>query len=112
MEFQKDIPLSKYSNYKIGGAARYFYVPKTAEEVIEGIKKAKKEGLPIFVLGGATNLLISDRGFSGLVIKPDIKKLEIEKLRNRALITVGAGVQVSDLLNFLISHSLSGLEWA
>ena len=108
MEFQKDIPLSKYSNYKIGGAARYFYVPKTAEEVLKGIEKAKKEGLPIFVLGGATNLLISDKGFSGLVIKPDIKVLE----ESGGKIRVGAGVNVADLLQFVIQHSLAGLEWA
>ena len=96
--FQENVSLKEYSNYKIGGAARYFYVPKTAEEVIEGIKKAKKDGLPVFVLGGGTNLLISDKGFAGLVIKPEIQVLE----EADGKIRVGAGVSVADLLAFVI----------
>lgn len=100
--------MSEYSNYKIGGRASYFFVPKTAEEVLKGIKKAQKEKLPIFILGGGTNLLISDKGFPGLVIKPEILKLQA----TGGKVQVGAGVSMADLLAFAIENGLSGLEWA
>ncbi len=106
--FQPDVSLKGFSNYKIGGPARHFYVPKTVDELIAGVEKAKKEQLPIFVLGGGTNLLISDKGFAGLVIKPEIKVLE----GANGTIRVGAGVSVADLLAFVIDRGLSGLEWA
>lgn len=113
MTFQENVSLKQYSHYKIGGPARYFFAPKTVEEIIEAVKKAKAEKLPVFILGGGTNLLISDAGFAGLVLKPEIEKLEIMKLDDgRTLVQVGAGVQMSDFLNFLISQGLSGFEWA
>lgn len=106
--FQENVNLKDFSNYKIGGPARHFFVPKTLEELTAGVEKAKKEKLPIFILGGGSNLLIHDQGFQGLVIKPEIKVLE----RNGNIVRVGAGVSIADLLAFVIKEGLSGLEWA
>lgn len=111
--FKLSVNLKDHSNYKIGGLARQFCNPKNVEELKDAVLKAREEKLPIFILGGGTNLLISDEGFDGLVLKPGIEKLEIEKLeKDNALVKVGAGVPVSEFLNFLISNSLSGMEWA
>lgn len=111
--FRSAVNLTAHSNYKIGGIARYFYIAKNVEGLKKAAERAKKAKLNTFILGGGTNLLISDRGFDGLVLKPEIKKLEIEKLGNKEiLVKAGAGVLVSKLLNFSISKSLSGLEWA
>ncbi|TSC89552.1 MAG: UDP-N-acetylenolpyruvoylglucosamine reductase [Parcubacteria group bacterium Gr01-1014_3] len=106
--FENKIELAKYSNYKIGGAARYFFAAKTVEDIVCAVEKARAEKLPIFTLGGGTNLLISDAGFGGLVLKPEIGLLKAEG----NLIRVGAGVQISELLNYSITKSLSGFEWA
>lgn len=108
MQFQENVSLKQYSNYKIGGPARYFFAPKTVEELTEAVKKARAEKLPIFILGGGTNLIINDAGFDGLVIKPEVGGLK----RKGNLILAGAGVLMSDLLNYVITQSLSGLEWA
>ncbi len=108
MQFQENVSLKDYSHYKIGGPARYFFAPKTAEELIEALKKAKQENLRLFILGSGTNLLISDNGFDGLVLKLEISGL----LREGNLVRVGAGVSVAELLNYLVTQSLSGLEWA
>lgn len=108
MQFQENVDLKQYSHYKIGGPARYFFAPKTADELLEAVKKAKADNLKIFILGGGTNLLISDKGFNGLVLKPEIKDLK----REGNLVQAGAGLQVSELLNYLITQSLSGFEWA
>lgn len=101
--------MSQYSNYRIGGPARYFAAVKTAEEVIAAAAEARKLGVPIFVLGGGTNLLISDAGFPGLVMRAEFNKLFIE---DGTKIRVGAGVLMKDLVQFCIDNSLAGMEWA
>ena len=108
MKPKEHIALKAYSHYEIGGPARYFFAPKTMIELRAVAKAAKKIKLPSFVLGGGTNLLIADEGFEGVVIKPDIKILKVSKNRIHA----GAGVLMSELLEFATKKGLSGLEWA
>ncbi len=107
--FQENVLLSKYSNYKIGGPARYFVEARNIEDVVTSATQAKKMNVPVFILGGGTNLLISDEGFPGLVIRAGFSKLAYD---GDSLVTVGAGVLVKDFLNFCIEHSLAGFEWA
>ncbi|MDI6591595.1 MAG: UDP-N-acetylmuramate dehydrogenase [Patescibacteria group bacterium] len=64
-----NVPLKNYTTFGIGGPARYFFIAKTKFDLIEAIKIAKKFNLPFFILGGGSNLLVSDRGFNGLVIR-------------------------------------------
>ena len=64
-----NIPLKNYTTFKIGGKAKYFFEAKTKEDLIKAVKLAKKLKLPFFILGGGSNLLVSDKGFNGLVIK-------------------------------------------
>ena len=104
----ENVPLTPYSNYRIGGPARYFCEATNEEEIRAGVLFAREQNLQLFVLGGGTNLLISDSGFDGLMLKPSLMQLEA----HGNVVTVGAGVLVSDLLKFTIQHSLSGLEWA
>ena len=66
---KKNVSLKNYTTFKIGGRAKYFYAAKDKEDLIRAITLAKKMKLPFFILGGGSNLLISDRGFNGLVIK-------------------------------------------
>lgn len=106
--FQSNINLKDYSNYKIGGLARQFSRPTSVEDLEKAVEMARNDKLPIFILGGGTNLLIDDRGYKGLVIKPDISILKSDGEE----IKIGAGVPVSDLLDFTITKGLSGLEWA
>lgn len=108
MKFKENVNLAPYSNYKIGGPAKFFFEAKSAEEIELAISEAKKEGLKIFVLGGGTNLLIGDAGYNGLVLKPNINFLK----SSGTTIEAGAGVLMSGLLDFAAKNSLSGLEWA
>ena len=105
--FQENVSLKEHSNYKIGGPARYFFAAANENELQEAAREAKKRMLPIFALGGATNLLISDNGFNGLVVKlSPATPLEINGTR----VAVGAGVLLSELLDETAKHNLSGLE--
>lgn len=115
VKLQQNVSLKDYSSYKIGGNASYFLDAKTKEDIIEGIKTWDKlsKDFPenskrIFVLGRGTNILFSDTGFDGLVIKNSIAGFE----RLGEKITVGAGESFAKLLDFCIVNSLSGLEWA
>ena len=109
--FEKDVKLSAYSNYKIGGTASYFFEAVSVNDIVEALKhwgKIKDSEKNIFILGGGTNLLINDSGFSGLVIKTAMKNIHREGENIRA----GAGVLMNDLLEFASEEGLSGLEWA
>jgi len=65
---QKNVLLRNYTTFKIDGSAKYFFAAKTKEEIIKAIKWAKENNLPFFILGGGSNLLVSDKGYEGLVI--------------------------------------------
>ncbi|MBI4086086.1 MAG: UDP-N-acetylmuramate dehydrogenase [Candidatus Liptonbacteria bacterium] len=106
--FKENIPLAGHTGYKIGGPARYFFEARNLDELESAVREARKKNLSIFVLGGGTNLLVSDEGFDGLALKPDFHFLE----QDGNEVNVGAGIPIAELLNYLITHSLTGLEWA
>lgn len=115
VKLQENISLKDYSNFKIGGNAKYFLEVFSKKDLLGGLKlwqeiskdfsENKKE---IFVLGGGTNILFSDDGFDGLVVKNSIDSI----LSKDNIVTVAAGTSFDKLLKFCIQNSLSGLEWA
>ena len=109
MNIRKNVNLAKYSNYKIGGPADYFLEAKTVADLQRGIKIAAERNLPIFILGSGTNLLISDKGFKGMVVRPALQSIKVIK---NNFVEVGSGLLVNDFINFTIRNGLSGMEWA
>ena len=105
---QKNILLKNYTTFKIGGKAKYFFVAKEKKDLILAIKLAKKLKLPFFVLGGGSNLLISDKGFEGLVIKIIFSKFYFQDSK----IFAEAGTPLSLLVNETLKKNISGFEWA
>jgi UDP-N-acetylmuramate dehydrogenase len=105
--FQKDISLAEYTSFKIGGLAKYFFIAKTKEELIEAIKEAKRLNLKFFILGGGNNVLALDEGYDGLVIKLAFKSYHFNNH-----IYAESGVSLSELVALTIENSLKGLEWA
>jgi len=115
MMFQRNILLANYSRYKIGGPAAYFCEVTSKEELLKALDEWKKVSATfpkakqqIYILGDGTNLLISEKGFPGLVIHNLIKGVELDGEE----VTVDSGVLLSEVLNFCIKNSLTGLEWA
>ena len=108
MKFQENIPLAKYTTFKVGGPAKLFYLSKNEKDLVEAIAKGKEEKLKIFVIGGGSNLLISDKGFDGLVIKIGDNQIEIKDTE----VKVGAGAQLPDLVSRTADNALVGFEWA
>ncbi len=111
----QDIPLKKHCNYKIGGPADYFSEFDSPEALIEsltGYRQIEPEG-KIFILGSGTNILFSDAGFRGLVLKDNIKFINrIENIDGKIALEVGSGVLVDEFVAYCTSNSLSGFEWA
>ena len=106
MNLKTNVPLSDFNNFKIGGPAEYFFEAHSIEELGEAMRLSER--LNFFILGGGTNVLMSDGGFNGLIIHNKVDGIH----RKGIYLTAGSGVLVSDILNFCIRNSLSGLEWA
>lgn len=107
MDIQKNIPLAPYTTVKIGGPADFFVHAKNTSELLEAIKYGQNNNLPITILGNGSNILISDSGIRGLVIKNDSNEIEIIS-ENR--VKISSGTQISLAINFLAQNKLSGLE--
>ena len=105
---QKNILLKNYTAFKIGGPAKYFFAAKTKEDLIKAVITAKKLKLPFFILGGGSNLLVSDKGFQGLVIKTQNTKYQILNTK----IFAEAGIVLGQLVNIAMKAGFTGLEWA
>ena len=111
MDFQQNIFLNDFSWFGTGGPAKLFCEPKNDDEFCKAIKFANTQNLDIFVLGEGANVLISDDGFDGLVIKPCNSKIEILKSSEKyAVIRAGAGTSFSKTIDFAIENKLTGLE--
>ena len=101
--------MMKHTSFRAGGAARWFAVPETAEELKAVLAACKKADTPWYVIGNGSNLLVSDKGFPGVIISTDkFDRLEV----NGTEITVGAGVMLSKLANTAYKAGLTGLEFA
>jgi UDP-N-acetylmuramate dehydrogenase len=104
----KNIPFKKYTTFKIGGPAKYFFVAKNKEDIVRAIKVSKKFKIPVFILSGGSNLLVSDKGFDGLVINLKISDFKFKGNK----IYVGAGMGLTKLADLSAKRGLAGLEWA
>ena len=117
INFLKDVPLSSYSVFKIGGPAKYFCEVKNQEELTEALNWASENSTPFFILGAGSNILVSDEGFAGLVIKMGLQELKVAPTlggqgrsgENR--IFASSGVSMAKVVNFAIENNLAGFEW-
>jgi UDP-N-acetylmuramate dehydrogenase len=99
--------LAPFTTFRIGGDARFFCAVENKEDLQKAINFAKEKSLPIFIFGGGSNILVSDKGFDGLVVKIDIKG--IEKLENDS-VRAGAGENWDDFVGWAVSNGYGGLE--
>lgn len=105
--FKKDEPLAHHTTFKIGGKAQYFYLADSKDRLITALKAAFDLSLPFFVLGGGSNVLVSDKGFKGLIIKNYGGALKIEGEN----IYAEAGVPLKEIVERAAQNSLQGMEF-
>lgn len=103
--------LSNHTTFRIGGAAKYFAVPKNEEEIMEAVDFAIVKDLPYYILGKGSNVLFADEGYPGVVIEIGAGMEKVERIGDTG-IRAQAGVSLSSLATFAAREGLSGLEFA
>lgn len=112
--------LFKHTTFQIGGPADFFVEVRTHEEMVKTLKLARKYNLPIFILGGGSNILVDEGGFHGLVIKNKIEGIKIMGYQGgkgvggigvrTVKLEVGSGTKMNGLVRFTVEEGLEGLE--
>ncbi|WP_213318143.1 UDP-N-acetylmuramate dehydrogenase [Chlamydiifrater volucris] len=106
---KREVPLSKYSTFRVGGPAKFFKAITTAEEAVEVFRFLRQTPLPYFILGKGSNCLFDDLGFRGLVLLNNINK---KKFLTSTLLEVCSGHSFASLGRYTVSKKLGGLEFA
>jgi UDP-N-acetylmuramate dehydrogenase len=106
IEIKRDVSLAEFTTFKIGGNARFFVEATNEEQIVETISFAKENDFNLFILGGGSNVLISDSGFDGVVLKISTKGIE----NQAGLVTAKAGEDWDEFVLFSVSNSLQGIE--
>ncbi len=110
MEIRENVILAPYTTFRIGGPARYFCEVESVIDLKSVLKFSKENNLPLFVLGGGSNILISDNGFDGLVIKIGIRGLEFKDCGSHTTLNAGAGEDWDFVVGRAVDHNLGGIE--
>jgi UDP-N-acetylmuramate dehydrogenase len=110
MTIQENVALAPLTTLQVGGPARYFAAAHREDEVREAVAFARTRNLPLFVLGGGSNLLVADSGFPGLVLRIAIGGLASESSGNSVLYTVGAGHDWDPFVAQAVTQNCAGIE--
>jgi len=111
MEIHTNIPLKNYTTMKLGGNARFMTEVRTPDEVATVYRNAKAQKLPIFILGGGSNVIARDEGFNGIVMRMRIPGFDIiADDINSTTIRIGAGEQWDSIVKRAVDMNLSGIE--
>ena len=108
---KENVPLAPYTSARIGGPADILLTVESAAELANLVKFMWKQGLPFTMLGGGSNMLVSDKGVRGVVILNRAKKTTFHT-GEQPTVTAESGVVFSNLANRCASKGLAGLEWA
>lgn len=103
--------MEHHTSLHIGGEADYFITPSSIEEIKEVILLCKKWSMPLYIMGNGSNLLVSDKGFRGLILQlgDNFSQVTVEE---DGKVTAQAGILLSKLSSEIAKHSLTGFEFA
>jgi UDP-N-acetylmuramate dehydrogenase len=111
MDVHTNIPLRNYTTMRLGGNARFMTEVHTPEEVAEVCRNAKKQNLPIFILGGGSNVIVHDEGFAGIIVRNRIPGFEVVSDEpGQVRIKIGAGENWDETVKKTVDMNLSGIE--
>ena len=107
---RRQVSLAPLTTFRVGGPADWLVEPRTSDEIVAALKFASAAGVPVTMLGGGSNVLVSDEGVGGLVIRPrggEVSHVDDTRIRADAAVTING------LVRWTISHGRAGLEsWA
>ncbi len=102
-------PLAPFTWLQLGGPAEYFFEPRTADELLEMVRRCRHEDVPIRVLGGGSNVLVRDQGVAGVVVRlaaPSFAEISVQGRR----VTAGGGARLGHVISSAVKEGLAGLE--
>jgi len=101
--------MRNHTTMRVGGVCDFYYEAKTTDDLVKAVKTALKTKIPYFILGGGSNVVFSDYGFPGLVIKNSSSNIAFMQEKSQAI--VDAGVNLTSFILEATSHNFSGLEF-
>ena len=110
IQVRENVPLAPLTTLGVGGPARFFVTAVRTREVERAVAFARTRKLPLFVLGGGSNIVIADHGFDGLVLQIGIGGIDSITGESKAVFEVGAGVNWDKFVAFAVSRGYGGIE--
>jgi UDP-N-acetylmuramate dehydrogenase len=110
LKIMENYPLKEHTTFGVGGPARYFAVVESEDNVVEALDVAKRRDLPVLVLGGGSNVLISDAGFPGIAIQVRIKGFRNRIEGEDCIVYAGAGEDWQDFADRCVNSDWQGVE--
>ena len=114
MQILENEPMNKHTSFKVGGPARFFVKAESVDDLKEALAMARKKGLPHFILGNGTNLLVSDKGYEGVVITlagefSEIADMGKGAFKAGAAVPLGRFARAALKLGYAGIHKLAGI---
>jgi UDP-N-acetylmuramate dehydrogenase len=106
LNIKENVSLSPLTTLGIGGAARQFLYAENEDDVAAGLRQASDHGMPVFILGGGSNILVSDQGFDGLVMQIGLKGID----RKGSVVTTASGEDWDPFVAYCVDNDLGGVE--
>ncbi len=110
MQVLEQIPLAPYTTFGIGGPARWFMEASTEDDVLQAVQFARERDVPLFVLGGGSNLLVSDAGFPGAVLHVGLKGIEQQSSEGVTRFSIAAGEDWDAFVSLAVGQNCGGIE--
>lgn len=108
-ELKVNVALKDFVSMRVGGVADYFYVAEKIDDLVKAVSAAYNAKIPYFILGGGYNIIPSDSGYPGLVIKNECENFAFSK--DNSVVIVDSGISLAKLLNVAAGKELGGLEF-
>jgi UDP-N-acetylmuramate dehydrogenase len=119
IQIQRHVPLAPLTTMKVGGAAEYYATVHTTDQLLKLVRWAHSVALPYFILGGGSNILISDAGIQGLVIENRCRQVRVDEAPccqfpqdERPYLMAESGAAMAGAARVSVRNGLQGLEWA
>ena len=103
-------PMSKHTSFKTGGPAELYITAKNIEQVQGVLNYSKKNNIKLYIIGNGSNLLVSDQGVKGIVLKILLENIQIEEKKDNVIVIAGAGVKTMALAQMLKQKEITGFE--
>lgn len=110
IRIEENVPLAPLTTIGLGGVARYFLRATAEEDILEGLRFAREKNLPLFILGGGSNVVFADAGFAGLVLQIGWQGIEETRTDTAVRLSVQAGESWDGLVERCVAAGLAGME--